>query len=59
MILFQNEMREKGEIKVFRLGTEEDDYIIVFTEDYRSHAQCAMTEINIPKEVTGNACYKV
>ena len=52
--MLQNEMREKGEIKIFRLGTEEDDYVIVFTEDYRSHAQCAMTEINIPKEVTGN-----
>lgn len=54
-----NEMCESGEVKVFRLGTDEDDYIIVFTEDYRSHAQCAMTEINIPKEVTEKFVHSV
>ena len=50
---FQNELRERGDIKVFRLGADEDELVVVFTEDYRSHVQCAMTEINIPKEITG------
>ena len=53
LYIFQNEMRDKGEIKVFRLGTDVDEEIVVFTEDYRSHVQCVMTEINIPKEITG------
>ena len=48
-------MQDNGEVKLFKLSTEseEEEYMIVFTEDYRSHVQCAMTEINIPKEVTG------
>ena len=53
LCIFQNEMRDKGEIKVFRLGTDVDEEIVVFTEDYRSHVQCVMIEINIPKEITG------
>lgn len=46
------EMQDSGEVKVFKLGADEDEYMIVFTEDYRSHVQCVMTEINIPKETT-------
>lgn len=48
------DMQDNGEVKLFKLSTEsdEEEYMIVFTEDYRSHVQCAMTEINIPKEVT-------
>lgn len=31
------DMKSAGEIKVFKLGTESNDYSILFTEDYQSH----------------------
>ncbi|XP_022102398.1 serine/threonine-protein kinase 19-like [Acanthaster planci] len=34
-----NDLREKKEIKLFRLGKESDTFAIVFTDDYREHVR--------------------
>ncbi|XP_038069386.1 serine/threonine-protein kinase 19-like [Patiria miniata] len=39
-----NDLREKKEIKLFRLGKESDTFAIVFTDDYREHVRRTMAD---------------
>ena len=40
----QNDLREKKEIKLFRLGKESDAFAIVFTDNYRDHIRKTLAD---------------
>ncbi len=40
-------MREKKEIKLFRLGTDADEFCIVFTDNYKEHLKKQFTNSDI------------
>ncbi|KAL3875650.1 hypothetical protein ACJMK2_033605 [Sinanodonta woodiana] len=46
-----NDMQQQGEINLFRLGADSDEYCIVLKEDYRSHVARNMAEASIPKAI--------
>ena len=38
---------------MFKIGSEFDEYAIVFSEDYRCHVTRVMAEVAVPKVVAG------
>lgn len=51
-------MKSAGEIKVFKLGTESNDYSILFTEDYQSHIARTTADNCVSKAAIGKCFYK-
>jgi hypothetical protein len=49
----QNDLKNRGVIKMFKIGSEFDEYAIVFSEDYRCHVTRVMAEVAVPKVVAG------
>ena len=35
-------LRDKGEVRLFKLGLSSDDYAVVYTEDYKAHLRAAL-----------------
>ena len=59
--LFQNELQKIGKVKVLQQnlpGGEQSIELVVFTNDYRSHVQCVMTEFNVPKRIIGITSFR-
>ena len=48
-------MKSAGEIKVFKLGTESNDYSILFTEDYQSHIARTTADNCVSKAAIGKS----
>ena len=46
-------MRSSGEIRMFKLGVEADEFCIVFTSDYCDHVRKANTVTSANKLVIG------
>jgi serine/threonine-protein kinase 19 len=46
-------MRNSGEIRLFKLGSEASDVCIVFTEDYKAHVLRFTSDLSIGKAVIG------
>lgn len=46
-----NDLKNRSIIKMFKIGSEFDEYAIVFTEDYRCHVTRVMAEVAVPKIV--------
>ena len=46
-------MRSSGEIRMFKLGVEADEFCIVFTSDYCDHVRKANTVTSVNKLVIG------
>lgn len=46
-----NDLKNKGLIKIFKIGSEFDEYAVVFTEDYRCHVTRVMAEVSVPKSI--------
>ena len=46
-------MRSNGEIKMFKLGVEADEFCVVFTSDYCDHVRKANTVTTVNKLVIG------
>lgn len=42
-----NDLRKHGVIKLFKLGSEADEYCILFTNDYEDHVQKTMTALSL------------
>ena len=49
----QGDMRSSGEIRMFKLGVEADEFCIVFTSDYCDHVRKANTVASVNKLVIG------
>lgn len=45
------DLRNTGEVRLFKLGTEADEYCIVLTEDYKSHVQKTTATLGVNKTV--------
>ncbi|KAK3091223.1 hypothetical protein FSP39_018065 [Pinctada imbricata] len=46
-----NDLKNDGEVKLFKLGVDMDDYCIMFTSDYKAHVQGVMADLGTPKPV--------
>ena len=46
-------MRSNGEIRMFKLGVEADEFCVVFTSDYCDHVRKANTVTSVNKLVIG------
>ena len=52
-IQFQSDLRNKGEIRMFKLGAEADEFCVVLTEDYQAHVSKTIADLAINKSVVG------
>ena len=51
----QGDLRNSGELKMFKLGAENGEELgLVFTEDYTSHVHMVTQELRINQVVIGN-----
>ncbi|XP_050393447.1 serine/threonine-protein kinase 19 [Patella vulgata] len=46
-----NDLRESGDVKLFRLGADADESCIVFTEDYQRHCLRVMADLKIDQAI--------
>ena len=46
-------MRTSGDIRLFKLGSEANEFCIVFTEDYKEHVRNFTADLSISKAVIG------
>lgn len=53
IFVHQADMRNSGEIRLFKLGSEASEFCIVFTEDYKSHVLRFTSDLSIGKAVIG------
>lgn len=54
-LLFQEDLRICGEVRLFKLGSKADEFCIVFTHDYTSHVQKFTAGMSVNKVILGNS----
>jgi serine/threonine-protein kinase 19 len=63
-LCFQIQLRNSGEIRLFKLGSEANEFCILFTEDYKSHVRKFIENMALNQAVIGmyyyaQLCYNV
>ena len=48
-------MRQSGEVRLFKLGTQTNEYCVMFSEDYHVHVRQSIADTNINKGIVGKA----
>lgn len=52
MVLFQNELRKKGEVRLFKLGMQENQLAVVYTKDYKAYVEsCCRSSQKVGKYI--------